>query len=123
MTKEELIHALNAVVWYNGIAEDILKWKKIQPSETTGYILPDYYKKYDGQLKEWLEMFWMISVMLFGDYGTSPRSGWIEKKEEFYKFIDDITEIYRNSDEYLFHRYLEEAREEKEDKICQKKDI
>ena len=118
MTKEQLIYALNSVVWYNGIAEDILEWKKIQPSETTGYILPDYYK-YDGQLKEWLEMFWMISVMLFGDYGTSPRSGWIEKKEEFYKFIDDITEIYRNSDEYLFHRYLEEAREVKEDEICQ----
>lgn len=30
-----------------------------------------------------------------GDYGTSPRSGWINNKDDFYKFIDDITETYK----------------------------
>ena len=41
---------------------------------------------------------WMICVNLFEEYGTSPQSGWIEEKhkEDFYRFVDDITETYRD---------------------------
>lgn len=41
------------------------------------------------------EIFWMMLVLQFGDYGTSPRSGWLEmdNKNEIIKFIDDITKI------------------------------
>ena len=36
-------------------------------------------------------------VLMYGDYGTSPRSGWIEKSEESLKFFEglynDVKEI------------------------------
>ena len=37
-----------------------------------------------------LQVLWMFLVTLFGDYGTSPRYGWIEKMAECKSFLDDI---------------------------------
>lgn len=99
MTTEALITALDAVTHYNGLDEFIVKWKEPGYLNDDGYSLtPNYYKLHlDERSIGQLEIFWMICVMLFGDYGTSPRSGWIEseKKEDFYEFIDTITETYR----------------------------
>lgn len=36
---------------------------------------------------------WMILVEMFGNCGTSPRTGWIEKCEECADFLDDIINI------------------------------
>ena len=33
MTSESLIHALDAVTWYNGLAEEIIKWKKFKENQ------------------------------------------------------------------------------------------
>lgn len=97
---EAFIEALDSVTWYNGLAEEIVLWKE-----------PGYFDEFNDHLSwNWekfmsfsledryqLEVIWMICVDLFGDYGTSPRSGWIEQKEAFYKFVDDITQTYRGS--------------------------
>jgi hypothetical protein len=96
----ELLKALDCVTWYNCYAEDILKWKEEGYLENDGYILSWDWDKFDQLPKEEqiaLQIIWMICVSLFGDYGTSPRSGWIlmENKEAFFKFIDDITTTYR----------------------------
>ena len=40
----------------------------------------------------------MIAVLLFGDYGTSPRSGWITDINGFKSFIDEITKLYREAE-------------------------
>lgn len=88
--RDDLIKAIASVVWYDGIGEDILEWKKILPSVQTGCVHRAYSYKNSS-----LQTIWMICVLLFGNYGTSPRSGWIEDVFEFHNFIDEITYIYR----------------------------
>lgn len=91
---EKLLDALDTVTWYNGLAELVLEWKNL-PVVTTaagGKQIQHQYRSLDG---EQLEVIWMIAVSLFGDYGTSPRSGWITDVEGFYKFIDRITSLHR----------------------------
>ena len=81
--------ALQSVVWYNGLSEYLLKFMDEEP--TANYIhKPEYM-----ECKEF-EIIWMILVSLFGDYGTSPRSGWIYKDNwnECKKFIKMLCEIY-----------------------------
>lgn len=94
-----VVRALSSVTWYNGLAEEIIKWKE------PGYFDEEYGRlswnwdyfrsEFDMSMREQIEVIWMICVCLFGDYGTSPRSGWIENKEEFYRFVDAITATYR----------------------------
>lgn len=100
ISSEELIYALNSVTWYNGLAEIIVKWKDPSYFENDCYGDLSWnletFNSYDMQTRAQLQVIWMICVSLFGDYGTSPRSGWIEQKEDFYRFIDDITETYRD---------------------------
>lgn len=97
--KKYILNAIEAVVLYNGLGEFILPWKFKKPNDYTGYIEPDYRDKgYDDSLVTQLEVIWMIAVMLYGEYGTSPRSGWIENVDGFNKFIDAITETYRREE-------------------------
>ena len=106
MNGDELINALDSVTWYNGLAEEIIKWKN------PGYFCEDYgvlswnwdyvMENFDKDFRNQIEIIWMICVRLFGDYGTSPRSGWIEaeKKDDFYAFVDKITETYQEDLKY-----------------------
>lgn len=109
MTSESLITALDAVTWYNGLAEEIVKWKNpdnysslnpIGIPYQDGMLVPkiEFRFGWPEDCKEQLEVFWMICVLLFGNYGSSPRVGWIEKKDEFFKFIDNITSTYQDSE-------------------------
>lgn len=40
-----------------------------------------------------LNVLWILLVEMFGDCGTSPRSGWIEKRSECANFLETIVEI------------------------------
>lgn len=94
---DELIYALNVIVFSNGIYEPLLKLKEdlINQKTDDNYLLIGEFPKYkheefnDSQF----EIFWMMLVLLYGDYGTSPRSGWLEmkNKEKIIEFIDKIT--------------------------------
>lgn len=96
--EKKILSAIETVVWYNGLGEFIYPWKDMKP-DYTGYIKPDYRDKgYDEETVAQLEVIWMIAVMLYGEYGTSPRSGWIENVDGFNKFIDTITETYRQNE-------------------------
>lgn len=101
--KDELIDAIDSVTWYNGLAPIIVNWKKDDYFDKyENYSMSwnwDTFNHYDEETRSQLEVIWIICVNLFGEYGTSPRSGWIlmENKEQFYKFIDDITETYRDN--------------------------
>lgn len=95
MTIEEL---LNTVIWYNGLYEIVRSWKDLPVRGTAPYvsIFNDRFygaSGYDPETKAQLEIIWMIAVLKFGEYGTSPRSGWIEKVDEFKKWIDEITKV------------------------------
>lgn len=104
MEPEKWIDALDSVTWYNGLAEEVLTWLNLKPRETSGYILPEtYYGLSDNDKDSYayhqLQVLWMIAVELFGDCGTSPRSGWIEDIDGFKKWVLDITQTYRESKE------------------------
>lgn len=87
MSLEKLIDALDSVTWYNGLAATIRGWAELEPDKKTGYILcPECCWE-----EEQLQVFWMIAVCLYGDYGTSPRSGWIEDVEGFRDFCRKVT--------------------------------
>ena len=105
VTIEKLIDALDSVTWYNGLAEIIVEWKNEYYFNTSANCLSwnwNTFESYDLETRYQIQAIWMICVELFGDYGTSPRSGWIEleNKDNFYKFIDDITETYRERINY-----------------------
>ncbi len=38
------------------------------------------------------ENFWCCLVVLYGDYGVTMRSGWIEDKQAFFKMIREVDE-------------------------------
>ena len=91
--EENLIDVLDSIVMYNGLYKPLLEIKKM--------ILENHEFKYNHLLRpkgedfkdNQFEIFWMMLVLQFGDYGTSPRSGWLEmdNKDEIISFIDSIT--------------------------------
>ena len=98
LRKEDLIDALDTVTWYNGLAEEIVHWKDpgyfVESTNSLGW---NWHRFIDFplEMRQQIEIIWMICVNLFGNYGTSPRSGWIENIEAFYEFVDEITKTYR----------------------------
>lgn len=93
--------ALDSVTWYNGLAEYVVKWKQeaLAISENG-----DKYFRVDPMLYDagkrharifyQLQVLWMIAVDKFGNYGTSPRTGWIENISLFVLWCDEITQTY-----------------------------
>lgn len=97
---DKFIDALDGVVWYNGLGEHVLKWKTYDQNSTE-FIYPYrmyIHKEIDRSDYDQLLVIWMICVLLFGDYGTSPRTGWINDWDGFYEFIDKITATYREDE-------------------------
>lgn len=92
-TVEELLDALDSVTWYNVIGEDIRAWKDLPIDDGGSICCPHELIAHDNSK----EVIWMICVCLFGDYGTSQRSGWIENVEGFKAFIDEITKTEREA--------------------------
>lgn len=95
----DILDALDSVTWYNSLAGEIQKWKFLP---VNGGLIQSPLSLQSGMpegMRKQLEVFWIISVTLFGDYGVSPRVGWIEDTDGFYDFIDKITETYINKDD------------------------
>lgn len=99
--KEELLDAISIVVDYNGYQEFVKDLNDIAHTDARdeyGYALNIFPKdvfdneEYSDVYKAQLQVIWMMMVNEFGDYGTSPRSGWIIKSEEFKKFISELLE-------------------------------
>lgn len=81
MTFEEAFYW--AAAWYNGCGDDFDRvidyLQNISEHRDAPIKRPDFIKS-DGSTPE-LELFWMILVEMYGNYGTSPRSGWIYPDE------------------------------------------
>ena len=103
-SKMKLLEALQAIVSYQGIESELQSWKELEPNEYGG-IFPTYLEKWRHEDIESIEVgaqlqiFWMICVCLFGDWGTSPRFGWIEDRESFKTFIDLVTRCRDGDDD------------------------
>ena len=107
-------YALSSAANYNGLSEVIFSWRDL-PSETVlnccGYqarlpntiLRPDNYnapEDWSNTAVGQLQIYWETAVILFGDYGTSPRRGWIEKVDEFKEWVLEITKSWRGSFDY-----------------------
>ena len=101
VTAHALIDALDSVVYYDGLGETLRKWRYADPHKQEAILPFTMYwnKEIDPDDYYQLQVIWMICVVLFGDYGTSPRSGWINDWDGFRDFIDKITTTYMEAEE------------------------
>ena len=79
----ELREALRDAIWYNGLNVEVRKWAENLPDQF-GW---ENDNAGDGQL----QLIWMICILMFGNYGTTPKYGWIEDIEGFRLFINRIS--------------------------------
>lgn len=107
--------SLDSVTWYNGLAEYVVKWKqealaisengdKYFRTESVTYGAKDFYQ---------VQVLWMIAVDKFGEYGTSPRTGWIENIPLFVLWCDEITKT--NTYHGCSIKYINKQEEKKND--------
>ncbi len=105
LSAEDILDALDSVTWYNTyLAMELVNWKNadyLGGIKDRMIMFPDKVSEIweDGGIYEQMQLFWMICVLLFGDYGTSPRFGRLTDIEGFYSFIDRITRSYQTHDE------------------------
>lgn len=79
---DKLYKTFIEMIWYQGYDEVISEMlKKIQDTDKC-----IYWSDENGFLEE----VWSIFVLMFGNYGTSPRYGWIEKVAEFKSFLQKL---------------------------------
>lgn len=101
----DLIEALDSLVWYNGAYGDLAEVKKYIKTYDAPGVIPFPRHIFQGTENEEYtsRVVWFLMVCLFGNYGTSPRSGWIDRKnrEKALSFLDAVMKTYRESDEYV----------------------
>lgn len=82
---------LITVLQYNGFEDDIKNLLcYLESKRDSGYVpLPPDWEKWDCNHP--MRLLWSEFVLCYGDYGTSPRFGWIEddKLEDAIKFIKE----------------------------------
>jgi len=90
---DKILEGLDSVTFYNGLAEDVASWKELDPNDYNSISAPDNIVIPKTPDDYQLQVIWIILVELFGDCGTSPRSGWLytANREKINKFIDRIT--------------------------------
>ena len=100
---DKVRRALDSITWYNGLAPVIFSWIRLEKENGYSIRCPNNYGASDDWSKSaisQLQVFWMCAVEMFGECGTSPRFGWITDVAGFRKWILDITENWRGSEEY-----------------------
>ena len=90
----DIIDALDSVTWYQGIGDEVSSWVRIK-LDKYGFI------QRPSGLNPQMEVIWIMCVVLFGDYGTSPRYGWVDgdNLEVFKAFIKAITHTWREDED------------------------
>lgn len=99
INKYDIMRALITMAWYNGLEEDVLSWSELPCENVLNYrkiiscpFLIDK-SQYDKEDLWQLIYIWGTLVLLFGEYGTSPRYGWITEVEDFRSFIKKMGEF------------------------------
>lgn len=86
-----LEQAMNYLVFYNGYEEIVRSLlEHISMFSEGKTILPPKNLKYGDESETVEAIIWFLLVCMFGDYGTSPRFGWIEEKEKAIAFLNSL---------------------------------
>ena len=93
--KEQFADHFFWALWYNGLEDDIEQLAR-RLEDAKGW-----FGRSDAGIEgESIELLWMILVQRFGDYGTSPRSGWIEDTEGAAMFLySRMTRTWKQDDD------------------------
>ena len=90
-TTREIVRAIISSFYYNRSREDMIN------------LCEEVKKRIRKYNVEWTDdgnIFYGILVLLYGDYGTSPRGGWLESEaEEIIASINEKIEILKESKE------------------------
>lgn len=95
MTKKQIrqmrktFMALVRACWYDGVTEFMVSIasEMERVHEDNGARQYHYSFEYTGAGYQKNELIWEILVLMFGDYGCSPRVGWITDIPECVEFI------------------------------------
>lgn len=92
---ETLEEALKSIIWYDGLHE----WLEELANEIEKST--DYHFRCPFTSDEWHteeHVIFMLLVGMFGSWGTSIRSGWIEQKKECVEYIREICSEMREAE-------------------------
>jgi len=89
MAEMSVSRALADLSWYNGYYDDLQKIKEYIKSfgNDNHATFPDFLP---DDCDTFLRVFWSILVLMYGEYGTSPRYGWVEDRKNATRFIDRV---------------------------------
>lgn len=94
--KDMFYNAMVDALWYNvgnEFVEDLCERYKNWNGASGSFGISDIPDEwYDN---ECLNQYWSMIVLAFGDYGTSPRSGWVPKSEKADKFFEDLSADFK----------------------------
>ena len=97
------VESFYKLAWYNGFDKEIKRlYKYINKEYKKGSTehrhvsMPEWLEEYD--CNHFLRVFWSILVIEYGDYGTSPRYGWLECDRVKY-FIKDLHDTIQEHNE------------------------
>ena len=88
--KSKYVEAIEGIVWYNGYSKDI--------AEMIQQIKDDEFSAIKWQHNSYLHFIAMMCVLIYGDYGTSPRGGWIHKDDDPEGAIKFLSQLISEED-------------------------
>jgi hypothetical protein len=87
---ENFLEHLVVVGDYNGYLGDIKRIYDYIRAESIQANIPDWLTEEYEDCDNFIRVFWSVLVMAYGDYGTSPRFGWINKLEPCCKALEEV---------------------------------
>ena len=94
-----LFDAIKSIVWYNGLDEDIQQM--IQDLKEDDFSANKYWWIGSSSNTDLVEVHFiaMIIVLMFGEYGTSPRGGWIHDEQDRKEAIAFLEELIKEKED------------------------
>ena len=84
--EKSLFDALENIIWYDGHYEWLKELRdELAQHQQRFYPMPHTIEWHTDQ-----HTIWMLLVGMYGSWGTSIRSGWIEEIDECIQFIDAV---------------------------------
>lgn len=89
MSENKINEAIRSFLWlafYNGFLEEVNDiYEELKKPTDYSIKRPEKWReKHEYGVDEPCGVFWSWLVMMYGNYGTSPRFGWIDKKNAEY---------------------------------------
>lgn len=98
---KKMLDALHSVFWYEGLLDSqdgkdncflIMFIKALREYKNDEYFTFSDVEKIsvDFQWQTRHTVIWQMLVEMFGSCGTSPRTGWIDQREECAEFLEQV---------------------------------